>query len=446
MGLVEKWSETADPTVPARMDQAEAFLRLRMMDRAWARLKPLIEAQVGGTRPYVLAARVFLDRGWPGKARKVVQQGLERDDGDDTLQALWEEASVDPEPFDTHLADDADAEPDVVVSVAEHFMTQGAFVRARSLLERVRRDVPDHRRANDLLWAIEGDYDLDEPIIDVVERCAPDLSTLADLADDSDHTESANLDDLPLQIERDADADRFPALFRSLEPTDQSGAQADEGEITAVSSLAEMKRLAEAAEAARAASGDMSEDTQIMRVVRKAGSLEPVAEGEAHVETPAVDSSFNLADFRREMGMQPPKIDSDVDFDVPDDEDENVVMVTKPELTEAAATPAGAGLTLDTSAEARAAKVQGSYDEERWADPNEPEAAEAPAPEPVAPEPKSLAEAAPRPSPPPDEHEVEEPTRGTPFVAWPWWLAVLAMVMGFGVVMFFLLAVAFMLQ
>jgi len=434
---VEKWAESADPTVAARLDQAEAFLRLRMMDRAWGRLKPMIEADVGGLRPYVLAARVFLDRRWPSKARKVIQQGLERAPDDGSLQALWEEASAEREPFDSSALEAPEADPSVVIEAAEHFMTQGAFVRARSLLERVRRDLPGHERANELLWALEGDYRLEESVEEIVARCAPDLSTLADLSDDSDHTESANLDDLPLQVERDnAGGDHFPALFRSL-ASDDEGAT-DDGEITAVSSLAEMKRLAD--EQAEAPNHEPNEDTQIMRVVHKAGSLEPVGEERAHVEPPQVDSSFNLADFRREMGMQPPKIDSDVDYDVPEDEDDNVVVVTKQEVTEAVTEPKGSGLTLDTSVEARAAEVQGSYQEELWADPNEPEPSpdEQPTVVDQAPAPKK------EPAPEPDVPSSSLPQ--PPVFAWPWWLAVLALVMGFGTVVFGVLALVLALQ
>lgn len=437
---MEKWSETADLTMAARLDQAEAFLRLRMMDRAWGRLKPLIEADMGGLRPYTLAARVFLDRGWRGKARKVIQQGLDRSPDDTTLQALWDEATVEPADVDTSSADDPEASIEALITVAEHFMTQGAFVRARSVLERVRRDESTHPRATELLWAIDGDYRLDEEVADVVERCAPDLSILADLADEGDHTESASLDDLPLQIERDT-GDHFPALFRSLEPTDEAGT-ADDGEITAVSSLAEMKQLAEAHEAATA-ERDGGDDTQIMRVVRKAGGLEPVGDEKAHVDTPEVDKSFNLADFRREMGMQPPKIDSDIDFS--DDEDDSVVVVTKREESVDVTEPKSEGLTLDTSAEDRAAQVQGSYSEERWADPSEPPPSEAPgAPtQPPGPAPEKAKKAkkkAKKSKPPEADHPPE------PVFAWPWWLAVLALVMGFGVVMFGLLAIAFALQ
>ena len=437
VGLVDQWGEFGEPTPAARLAQAEAFLRLRMMDKAWVRLKALIERREAGAKPHRLSARVFLDRGWPSKARKIVQMGLEVEPDDDALQALWEEASEEPEPFDSSRADDPDADNDLLVEVAEHFMAQGAFVRAASLLERVRRDDPAHGRAGDLLWALRGEYALEEPLHQVVERCAPDLATLAELSDEGDHTESADLGAMPLQIERDNNDDRFPALFRHLEPTD-ADQPADEGEVTAVSSLAEMQQLAELARDERDPT-EAAEDTQIMRVVHKAGALEPVSSDEAvHGTKGQVDSSFNLADFRREMGMDV-DVASDLDYQIPESEDDSVVVVTRKEIEEQHTETTSKGLTLDTEADARAAAVQGQYREEEWAnladnEPTQPPAvADAPAEAPSPPQPKAPRSAG---------HEAATPG---PVFSWPWWLAVLALVMAFGVVTFGLLTLLLML-
>jgi hypothetical protein len=442
VGFVEAWAEFADPTPKARLAQAEGFRRLRLMDKAWVRLKALIDRKEAGVEPHRQAARLFLDRGWPGKARKILQLAMELEPSDEGLSSLWDEASeADPPTVDTSAADDADASHEALVGVAEHFMSQGAFVRARSLLERIRRDDPTHRRAGDLLWALDGDFSLDEPLSDVVDRYAPDLSTLAELSDDGDHTESADLDTLPLQIERDNDSDRFPALFRHLEPTDPEQQPTEEGEVTAVTSLAEMQQLAALATEPREAT-EAGEDTQIMRVVHKAGGLEPVGDEAVHDGATQVDSSFNLADFRREMGMDV-SVDSDLDFHSPESEDDSVVVVTRrEEEQESLLETTGKGLTLDTEADARAAAVQGAYDEEGWANLGEE-------PEPT-PEPEATPPTEPAPAPPPKARDRDRdrdrdlpPTQ--PVFSWPWWLAVLALVMAFGTVVFGLLSILLML-
>lgn len=440
IGLIEEWSQFGTPTAEARLAEADAFLRLKLMDKAWTRLKGLIERREAGIRPHRLAARVFLERGWPAKARKVVQAGLDIDPDDERLMELWEEASAgDPPSFDTSPADDPYADLDTLVVVAEHFMAQGAFVRAKSLLERVRRSDALHGRARDLLWALEGDFSLDASIHDLVERYAPDLGAMADLAEESDSTESADLDSLPLQIDREPSSDHFSSLFRHLEPADT--AAADDGEVTAVSSLAEMQQLAEAGRAAL--DEERGDDTQIMRVVHKAGGYEPVTDtASVHQGDTQVDSAFNLADFRREMGMDVDAgIASDFDYALPEGEDDNVVVVTRREDEEQITETTTAGLTLDTSADERAAEVQGAYQEETWANLAEPE--EEPEPlreptDPVIPQKKlqKLAAKAPPPVGTPvsaePRHEREASRGLRAQFPWQWWLAALVLMALFG--------------
>jgi len=462
VAFVEKWAETQDPTVDARIRQAEALLELKLMDKAWVRLKALVDSGVGGIRPHQLSGRMFLERGWPAKARKVLHEGLERKPDDPALLALLEAAQGPIEGPDASRADAEDATSAELVTLAEHFMVQGAFVRARSLLERVRRseDVPP--RARQLLLALDGDFELDEPISQLVVRHGLSLVSLPDIGEDSDHTESANLSDMPLQVERDEVDDRFPALFRDLETPAVPASTADldpSQEVTAVSSLAEVRQMLEANPRSANAPGT-GDDTQIMRVVHR-GGLESVAPGAAHTNTPEPDASFNLAEFQREMGMVPRPMSSDMDFVGPEDEDESVVVVTRqgePDDPEFDA-PERPRIKLDSSADDEAARVLGTNDDEAWRvaaemqtvdldrEALQPEPDEAPEGDPTveldrdevlppiepASEPVSISD---------DEPLTYEPSG---LGSWPWWLALAVLLMALGALLLAAILLAMML-
>ena len=463
VALVEKWAETQDPTVEARLHQAEALLELKLMDKAWVRLKSLVDGGTGGIRPHLLSGRMFLERGWPAKARKVLAEGLERQPDHPELLALLERAQAPPEEVDTSKAEDDNASAQELVALAEHFMAQGAFVRARSMLERVRRgeDVPT--RARQLLLALDGDFDLDEPISQVVARHGVLLS-LPDIEEEGDHTESANLDDLPLQLERDDLDDRFPALFRGLSEDKVPETTADldpSQEVTAVSSLSEVKAMLEASSQAAASAPGTGDDTQIMRVVHR-GGVESVAPGAAHTNTPEPDASFNLADYQREMGMVPRPLSSDMDFVGPEDEDESVVVVTRqgePDDPEFDA-PERPRIQLDSSIDDQAARALGTNEDEAWQKPSseletvtdidreeflaqnvaaddDVESGGEPTVDLDAPKPRA---ATPDLS---DEPLTYEPPGG--LVAWPWWVALIVLLMALGALMVAALVLAGML-
>ncbi len=464
VAFVEKWAETQDPTVDARIRQAEALLELKLMDKAWVRLKALVDSGVGGVRPHRLSGRMFLERGWPAKARKVLQQGLEHKPDDASLLVLLEAAQSPIEGPDTSRADAEDVTSAELVTLAEHFMVQGAFVRARSLLERVRRsdDVP--ARACQLLLALDGDFELDEPISQLVVRHGASLVSLPDIGEDSDHTESANLSDLPLQVERDEVDDRFPALFRDLEAqpaVPPSTAELDPSqEVTAVSSLAEVRQMLEAIPRSTNAPGT-GDDTQIMRVVHR-GGMEAVRPGAAHTNTPEPDASFNLAEFQREMGMVPRPMSSDMDFVGPEDEDESVVLVTRqgeptdPQLD----APERPRLKLDSSADDEAARILGTNDDEAWSAAAEmqtidldrealqPEPDEPPEGEPTVELDRADALSSSEPGQHPVSTSDDEPLTYEPtsaFGSWPWWLALGMLVMALGALLFAAILLAMML-
>ncbi|MEQ1506746.1 MAG: hypothetical protein ABMB14_31250, partial [Myxococcota bacterium] len=355
--LVESWAEQGAPTVPARIAAARAFLALRLVDRAWIRLKDLVETADPNLDAVTVAAEMFLLRGWPNQARKAVQRALDRSRPDPktaaALEALRDRATEPATTLDDSTADRDNAPVGELVRVAEQYMARGAFVRARTLLERVRRK-GEHRRATDLLWAIEGEFTSPDPLASLCDRWGPEPLTVIDGAEEPEHTESARVEDL-----RPADGDRaFPRLFRHLDEASEEGDEPPE--VTAVSSMAQAREL----ETGFADMTDHGEDTQIARVMHRGA----VADTPVHFGNSSVDSGFNLADFRREMGMTGGDLASD--FHGPEDEDDSVVIFAGRTEDDAETSESSTGgiLLLDTADE-RLAKAKHKSLEEPWAVP-----------------------------------------------------------------------------
>ena len=73
--LVERWMEHGAVSQTARIAQARAFMDLRLMDRAWVRLREAAQAEPGSVMVQLLTAEMFVERGWPGKALPVLERG-----------------------------------------------------------------------------------------------------------------------------------------------------------------------------------------------------------------------------------------------------------------------------------------------------------------------------------------------------------------------------------
>jgi hypothetical protein len=377
--LVETWAELGEPSIPARLALARSLLALRCFDRAWARVRDLVEAPEPNLDALQIAAEMFLLRGWPNQARKILQRGLERIPHHPALQALDRRAQEPLPAVDESVADSEAATVAELLRVAEQYMARGSMVRARALLERIRRRVSDHPRATELLWAMDGLFITSEPLEALCRRWGPALSSQMDSEEEEpEHTESARVEDL-----RGGDSeDSFPQLFRNLGASNQAPAPSppepkpelellstpisefDSSEQTAVTSMAELGMYREEP---LPEVTDAGEDTQIARVMSKKGVQQ--VSGVVHLGTASVDSKFNLEEYRREMGMTGSGIDSD--FGGPEDEDDSVVILTGQDHDDAPETSDTGRLDLDPEylkAEARA-KAKLSSNEESWAAP-----------------------------------------------------------------------------
>ena len=308
------------------MAQARAFLELRMMDRAWVRLKEVghrVEAQV-------LTARMFIERGWPKRAQRILEPLLAEYGTDPEVQALWarsEEPPVIPDELET-----SDIELDIALPVAEAQLAAGAFIKAQKVLERLKRHHPEEKRVADLLWVLAGDYGVDgATLAELADSHGPDLSLLADLGDDAEHTESVEIADLrPDEPPDPVRNSAFASLFRSEEEE-----EAEEGleestpnllgearEVTHVSALADLQALREA----EAPAPTTADDTQIVRVIERGAPNQPVG-GPMHLAA-ELEPSFDLAAFRQEMGMQY-TVQSDIDDEIEEEDDELIILTQR---------------------------------------------------------------------------------------------------------------------
>jgi hypothetical protein len=291
--LVERWSQTGEPTERARLAQVRAFLDLGMTDRAWTRLQsgsePSAPDRAGAADPLDtasrldrlrLTARMFLDRGWPKRALPVLDEALALapddapDDGELAVLRARAEQPARRAPSDDAVPSDAPYADRL--QLAEAALATGAFLRARRVLEQLVADPSPEpslaARAADLLWALRGDYDVADSLADLVEA-AEDLDVAAD---QDEHTSAtAHLGVLP---PRPAPEWRRPAGDPELNPSDlgvddlfgmapapapQAPTEAPEspGEITQATRMLDL-RSGEGA----LGGGDRDEDTQVLRV------------------------------------------------------------------------------------------------------------------------------------------------------------------------------------
>ncbi|MBW2253351.1 MAG: hypothetical protein JRI25_01985 [Deltaproteobacteria bacterium] len=337
IGFMEAWTAVGEPTPRARISQARVFVDLCMLDRAWIRLKEITESDPYNLDALKLTAKMFIRRGWPNRARKVLEQTLAIAPDDPALQQLWDDAAEAPREPDPSLEEAESIE--ILLPLAESYLATGAMLKGRALLERLKRDFPSKQRVDDLLWVLAGDFSLgDRSLADLADTFGPDLSLLADLAEDAEHTESVTKEEILGALGEPRDAASFPSLFRKSERT-QDTVTTTADEVTRTTSLADLEELRQSVAAARKAAGIVSgeEDTQIRRIIRRDNAIDVTDAGEeVHLaQTVPDDVDFDLERYRRDMGMReehpaPALPASDLD-DAPEEEDDDLIILTKRE-------------------------------------------------------------------------------------------------------------------
>ncbi|MFH1466668.1 MAG: tetratricopeptide repeat protein [Pseudomonadota bacterium] len=359
--LVERWSSVEPPSRVGRMFQVRAFLSLRLMDRAWLHLRKLMEDDPSDLQAAALATEMFLDRGWPSRARKVVTEAEERHPGDPivaSLKVLCDGPPRTPPANARELEQHGSAAQ--ILDLAERFMATGSLLRARALLERIRNTDPTRTRAKDLLWALDGDFDVgDVRPEDLAAQLAPTFRDHVHIG--ATELEPPGADEvtatrIPLEDD-DAHEAEFPALFRRIGLEMLPLHDDDTGEITQARALASPEDLRQAAPAETTGELDAveprREDTEVMMVIPKGGGEQaPPAEGPRHrrrVQDYDLRATLDLQGYRKHMGMAVPAL-SDLTTDADDteddaepvsleDEDADLVVVTKREQPARSAGP-----------------------------------------------------------------------------------------------------------
>lgn len=356
---MEKWAEAGEPTVQARLAEAKAFLELRMVDKAVVRVRDLAEASPPNIDALLVIGESHLLRGWNREARKTAERGLELQRDHQGFRALLERAAESPTNPDDEAIEPDNTAPAELVRVAEHQMAQGSYVRARALLERVRRKVPEHRWARDLLWAMDGEYTSEGSLAELCERLGPELPVLPEIADEPERTESGQARDFDLDDRRASHA--FPALFRNLStaaavPEDTG----TEPELTMVSGMAASAELQAADTSDRTDPG--GDDTQIVRILKAGKPGTPPRAADPG------DTAVNLAQLptlppqRQDPGR---RVSSD--FASTDDEDDALIVHTRREdSTDGTDRRDRGGLTEELEIEQKAT-ARGAVEDAHWA-------------------------------------------------------------------------------
>ncbi len=335
--LVEAWAGEGAPTPRARLYEGRAFLRLRLMDRALMRAREANDALGDDPDALRLLAEVYVERGWPLRARKPLTtlRSLPPTAAIPTaeIDALWARSHADPPRPEAGARDaEREADPPKLLALAEAFLATGSFLRGTGILERLKKSDPDHPRVRELLWGIAGDFSSGAPSLDAL-LAGPAFMPVAptgDFPDDAEHTESVRDGRLlPDDFSEEApDETAFPALFKygaTPPPDEAEESSAESAEATVATGIGAPPVL-------QIIAGGAGGDTQIMQVI---GGGE--ADGPLHRRREAASKEpFNLRQWQSDMGVRPRDSDlGDADGDRSDvtgggrmeEEDENVVLV-----------------------------------------------------------------------------------------------------------------------
>lgn len=351
--LVEAWVAQGTPTHRARLAQGRAFHALRLMDRAMARAREVLEVDAASAEALRLLAEVYLDRGWPVKARKPLETlrdlphpPLDRADVD----ALWARAHQDPARPESNARElEREGDPARMLALAEAFLATGSFLRATGILERLRRVDPERPRIRELLWGLAGEFGSGGLSLDALAASLLPASARAparEAPDEPEHTESLRLTprrDEPGDLPENAN---FPALFKYAAASEDD--EGEPAEATQTSGMATVDEMAQGGtgntDPGQNLAGGAAGDTQIRLVLRPGEGAPPAAHRRRDEGGGGLRDTLNLRAYQESMGMST-AAESDLDessTDLLEEEDEDVVVMTRPESAAAAAPEAPA--------------------------------------------------------------------------------------------------------
>jgi tetratricopeptide (TPR) repeat protein len=314
--VVEAWGARGEPSLRARLRQGIAFHRVRLLDRAMARALEVLKAEPRNTEALRLLAEVYLDRGWPSHARKPLatlrELGVEVD-------AFWLRAHEEPARPEANARDvEREGDPARTLALAEAFLAAGSLLRARGILERLRRTDSANRRVRELLWAMDGDFSLSPVELQMlVDDASPDAA-----GDEVEHTETVLIEPRAAEPQSTGPA-AFATLFQGQRSRNDLH---DPSEVTQSSAIGALTGPPAA---------PTGGDTQIMLVIRPGERPSGTAHRmrdvtDAHL---LVERNLDLGAWKSAMGMRADVSDigDDAANDLLEAEDEDVVVVTRHE-------------------------------------------------------------------------------------------------------------------
>ncbi|MFM2245314.1 MAG: hypothetical protein RL071_1388, partial [Pseudomonadota bacterium] len=344
--VVERWLELGAPPAAARLAEARALLSLRLADRAWVRLREVTEQDADQVDALLLLAEMFVARGWPPRAQRVLERLDQLGHAGPAVEQLRRAAAA---PAQQPPADAREIERTgdtaALLGLAESFLLAGSVIRAQALLERLARTAPAHPRVRALLWGVRGEFvDRHAPLEALLQETAPEVVTAAPSrmpfggflpateAEANDHeTAEASRHGGGLEV----DAAAFPQLFRGAGGGGHELEKDDEVTMAAVLSPAsEVGALAPREDTdPDALQARQSGDTQIMQVIQSGGARKLTAvEGPVHARSGAapganLHKTLDLRAWQQEMGVAP----GEPEEDWLDEEDQDLVVMNRKE-------------------------------------------------------------------------------------------------------------------
>jgi tetratricopeptide (TPR) repeat protein len=256
------------------------MLRLGQMDRAWVRLKEATEADAEDVEARLLTAEMFISRGWPARARKILRAlaAEARPELALPVQALMDVAAAPPVRVPVDAEDIEGGENTTAkLQLIERLLATGNQLRARRMLEGLEVDGAPPRVA-ELLWACRGEY---LSIGESLSELARDLEGTAD-AGGSHGAERTSRQVVDEETgDPPSTSPGFPSLFRDV--VSVAMPEDTQSEITQSSDMAGGHELAdvERVERTDAHFGLGGEDTQIMEIIGHEADLDAEPTGES---------------------------------------------------------------------------------------------------------------------------------------------------------------------
>jgi hypothetical protein len=336
--LCALWANREPLPVSVALQEARALLDLRLMDLAWVRLRELDKSQRHRVAVQSLTAEMFIERGWPGRARRILDRAVRDYPERKDLQLLLVRSVAPPlrPPSAARLIEREGTQVEQL-ELAERYLCAGSQLKARSILKRLSRgSSPLKSRVNELIWGLDTDLEAEGPsLMAFAQSLSVDLPFLEENALDQTlegltSAEVTMRGPMPVETEERNDPN-FPSLFRWVD--DSGEFKGEREEITRVSSLAELKAEMDPLKASDW--GD-DHDTKVMRVIHHDSKGLPTLIEELK-ETESIADRSGLSTLENDVHTASFNL-GDMDFETDDvfleEEDAGLIVMTRPEGSE----------------------------------------------------------------------------------------------------------------